>query len=48
MECEDKYCHNELQDDSLKWDDPANDGKWYTRKIGDKKVCTDCYSLEWY
>jgi len=53
MKCESKYCNNELIPDKDVWDkdwlnNPRDDDKYYSRDFMGKKLCTDCFSLEWY
>jgi len=52
MKCESKYCDHELIEDK-NWDqdwfdNEYKEGKYYSRDFMGKKLCTDCYSLEWY
>ena len=53
MKCESKYCNNELVPNDHIWDkdwleDPKNEDKYYPFDFMGKKLCSDCYSLEWY
>jgi len=44
LKCADPYCNNELKE----LGDESED-KYYSREVeGKGKVCTKCYSLEWY
>ncbi len=53
MKCESKYCENELIDPEHKFGDDwinaqERSDKYYSRDFMGKKLCTDCYSLEYF
>jgi len=51
MKCESKYCDHEIIEDK-NWDEDwvnnNNGDKYSYRDFMGKKLCIDCYSLEWY
>jgi len=51
MKCESKYCDHELVEEKnwdQDWFNTDKGDKYLSRDFMGKKLCTNCYSLEWY